>query len=454
MASVPQNLERLPKKDLQSIFPELSERDLKTLYTFSEIKALVTGEALIREGETGQTVYVILNGEFKIVKDVNGQPREIAILHCGDWVGEIAFKKKVAHTASAVATVPSSVMAINEATLNALTVDTQLFFLKRLNDLANERNNQLISSEKELRSLNSRLIERIRSERFQGNVHYGDSEIVRKIIKQIPRLPSFASTLIIRLADKNISLREATELIKQDPSSVAVVLKVVNSSFYGLRQKVSDVNHALVLIGFSRMYQLIIAEGLRSSMPDTPDFNAIQSHSVSISHIAFALSLTSRTGHPSEVATIGLLHDLGRGVILLLKKQNPSLGILIDSLDHAKLGALLLKEWGMPDILSRSLEYQSYPEFLPPDMIQMEVRNDVAILYLAHLCFNLLTGTSQHTLPDIFMAQYLRLLRWEQLDVSQVIQKHLLPTLTKSIETYPIAFRQLLKEYLSNGNFS
>ena len=454
MASVPQNLEMLPKKDLQSIFPELSERDLRTLYTFSEIKTLAAREVLIREGDTGQTVYVILNGEFKIVKDVNGQPMEIAILHCGDWVGEIAFRKKVVHTASALATVSSSVMAINEATLNALTVDTQLSFLKRLNDLANERNNQLMSSEKELSSLNSRLIERIRSERLQGDVHYGDSEIVRKIIKKIPRLPSFASTLIIRLAEKNISLREATELIKQDPSSVAVVLKVVNSSFYGLRQKVSDVNHALVLIGFARMYQLIIAEGLRNSMPDTPDFNAIQSHSVAISHIAFALSLTSRTGRPSEIATIGLLHDLGRGVILLLKKQNPSLGILIDSLDHAKLGALLLKEWGMPDILSRSLEYQSYSEFLPPDMIQMEVRNNVAILYLAHLCFDLLTGTLQHTLPDIFMTQYLRPFGWAELDVGQVVQKHLLPTLTKSIETYPISFRQLLKDYLSNGNFS
>ena len=148
MANVPQNLERLPKKDLQSIFSELSERDLRSLYTFSEIRALATGEVLIREGDTGHTVYVILNGEFKIVKDTNGQPREIAILRSGDWVGEIAFKKKIPQTASAVATVPSSVMAINEATLNALTVETQLFFLKKLNDLANERNRQLISRRK------------------------------------------------------------------------------------------------------------------------------------------------------------------------------------------------------------------------------------------------------------------------------------------------------------------
>jgi len=169
---------------------------------------------------------------------------------------------------------------------------------------------------------------------------------------------------------------------------------------------------------------------------------------VAISHIAFGLSQTSRTGHPSEMATIGLLHDLGRGVILLLKKQNPSLGILIDSLDHARLGALLLKEWGMPDILTRSLEFQSYPELLPPDMIHMEIRNNVVILYLAHLCFNLLKGKSEHTLPDIFRVEYMRLFGWEQLDLSQIVRKHLLPTLTKRIEAYPIAFRKLLKEYI------
>ena len=454
MANDTQGLKRFSKKDLQSIFSELSESDRRTLYTFSEISGLATGEVLMREGDPGQTVYLILEGELKIIKDTNGQPKETASLRSGDWVGEIAFRKKIPRTASAVASVPSSVMAISGTTLNALNAEAQVFFLKKLNDLANERISQLVSSEREMNSLNRRLIDRVHSERSQGEIDYSDSEIVRKIIKKIPRLPSFASTLLIQLAEKNISLREAADLIKQDPSSVAVVLKAVNSAYYGLRQKVSDINHSLMLIGFSRIYQLIIAEGLQRTMPNTPSFNALQSHSVAISHIAFGLSLTSRTGRPSEMATIGLLHDLGRGVIFLLKKQNPSLGILIDSLDHARLGALLLKEWGMPDILTRSLEFQSYPELLPPDMIHMEIRNNVAILYLAHLCLKLIEGTSDSALPDVFMVEYMKLLGWDQPDPSRIIRKQLLPILTKSINTYPIAFRKLLKEYVLRRNQS
>ena len=260
--------------------------------------------------------------------------------------------------------------------------------------------------------------------------------------------------MLVQLAKKDISLREAADLIKQDPSSVAVVVKAVNSAYYGFRQKVSDVNHALMLIGISRIYQLIIAEGLRRTMPNTPSFNALQSHSVAISHIAFGLSLTSRTRRPSEMATIGLLHDLGRGVILLLKRQNPSLGILIDSLDHTRLGALLLKEWGMPDTLVRCLEFQSYPELLPPDLIPMEIRNNVAILYLAHLCLKFIEGTSDSALPDIFMVEYMKLLGWDQPDPNRIIRKQLLPIFTKSINTYPIAFRKLLEKYMLRRNQS
>jgi len=437
--------------DLKAIFSELNEKDIKTLCTCSEIRGLTTGEVLIREGDTGQTVYVILEGELKIIKDTSGGPKEIASLRSGDWVGEIAFNKKIPRTASAVASIPSSVMAISGPTLNALNAEAQVFFLKKFNALANERISQLVSGERELNSLNRRLIDRFHSERSQGEIDYSDSEMIRRIIDKIPRLPSFASTLLIQLAEKNISLREAADLIKQDPSSVAVVLKTVNSSYYGLRQKVSDINHALMLIGFSRIYQLIIAEGLQRTMPDTPSFKALQSHSVAISSIAFGLSLKSGIGRPQEMATIGLLHDLGRGVILLLKKQNPSLGILIDSLDHTRLGALLLKKWGMPDILTRSLEFQGYPELLPPDMIHMEVRNNVVILHLAHLCLDLLEGKPEHPLQDIFMITNMRLFGWEQLDLRQIVLKHLLPTLTKTLEAYPIAFRKLLKEYIAQG---
>ena len=448
MSKDEKKLARPSKKNLQSIFSELSQKDLKTLYACSEIRGLKRGEFLLKEGDIGHEVYVILEGELKIVKENQGRPEEIAKVSSGDCVGEIAFSKKVPRTASAIASMPSRVMAINEAALKALNTESQLLFLKKLNDLANKRISQLISSEWDLKNQNKILIEQIYSDRSQRDINYSDSAMIRGIIKKVPRLPSFASTLLIRMAQENTSLHEASDLIKQDPSSVAVVLKAVNSAYYGFNQKVSDVNRALVLIGFSRVYQLIIEKGLQCTMPNSPGFTAIQSHSVAISHIAFGLSLASRTVNPSEMSTIGLLHDLGRGLILLLKKQNPSLGIFIDSLDHARLGALLLKEWGMPDTLVRSLEFQSYPKILPPDRIPKEIRSSVALLYLAHLCFELFKGDSDGGSVHMFTVEYRRLFNWHQMDLSQLVRKNLLPTLVKGINGYPIAFRNLVKEYI------
>lgn len=438
---------RLSHKNLKRHFSQLDPKDLKTLYAYSKIKELQAGECLLKEGENGQEVYVILEGELKISRTITGAPTEIARLGTGDWVGEIAFAKKIPRTASATAISPTRVMSINTATFNALNARTQLFFLKKLNDLANGRIHQLVSSEKELQRKNRQLIDRIYAERFQGKRHYRDAGIIRGIIKKVPRLPSFASTLLVRMAQPNTSLREITDLIKQDPSTVAVVLKTVNSPYYGLRQKISDVNHALMLIGFSRVYQLIVADGLKRVMPNSSSFAAIQSHSVAISHIAFGLSMASRTGNPSEAMTVGLLHDLGRVLVLLLKKQNPSLGILIDSLEHARLSALLLEEWGMPDKLMRILEFQSYPELLPPESVPRDIRHDVAILYLAHLCLSVFTEKSDGPPQDIFAMAYMRLFGWQNLDIDQLIRKNLMPIFSKGIDAYPIAFRHLLNGY-------
>ncbi|MCP4577295.1 MAG: HDOD domain-containing protein [Deltaproteobacteria bacterium] len=448
MSKDEKKLARSSKKKLPIVFSELSQKDLKSLYACSEIRVLKMGEFLLKEGDIGHEVYVILEGELKIVKGNQGRSAEIARVCSGDCVGEISFSKKVPRTASAIASVPSRVMAINEAALKTLNAESQLFFLKRLNDLSNKRISQLISNERDLTKQNKILIAQIHSDRSQRDIDYSDSAMIRSIIKKVPRLPSFASTLLIRMAQENTSLHEASELIKQDPSSVAVVLKAVNSTYYGFPQKVCDVNRALILIGFSRVYQLIIEEGLQRTMPSSPGFTAIQSHSVAISHIAFGLSLASRTVNPSEMSTIGLLHDLGRGLILLLKKQNPSLGIFIDSLDHARLCALLLKEWGMPDILVRSLEFQSYPEILPPDRIPNEIRSNVALLYLAHLCFELFKGVSDGRSGHMFTVEYRRLFDWHQMDLRQLVRKNLLPTLVKGINGYPIAFRNLVKEYI------
>ena len=146
-------------------------------------------------------------------------------------------------------------------------------------------------------------------------------EAIQSIIKKIPKLPIFASGLTSKLMGTRASASEVAEDVKNDPSLVGIVLKTVNSAYYSFQKKVSDIQHAIVLLGFNEIYSMIIAQGVRETMPNTLSFRELHAHSVAISNIAYSISNHVKTGKPSELATVGLLHDVGQIVIELLKEQ-------------------------------------------------------------------------------------------------------------------------------------
>jgi len=254
-------------------------------------------------------------------------------------------------------------------------------------------------------------------------------------------LPAFATTL-----SSQLFTRDLVEQIKRDPALVAIVLKTINSAFYSFQKKISDIHHAVVLLGFEQIYQVVIAEGIRRTMPNTPKFKALHLHSEIISHIAFMLSLESRHGHPAEMASFGLLHEIGQIVIQLLKDQNPKLAALVMVLDQAQLGSLLLKEWNLPDVLWKSVEFQSYPEFSSPHHIPEELRNNVTLLYLSHLCYNLFQGKKEKELSTTFFDEYIELTNWQGLTLEEIARERLLPAMVKKSKTYPLPLRQLIEK--------
>ncbi|MBN1101905.1 MAG: HDOD domain-containing protein [Deltaproteobacteria bacterium] len=426
-------------------FQGLSEAELKRLYSLARIRKLQPDEVLIREGDTDQTVYIVLEGQLRVVKKVQDGEEVIATLGRDSWIGEIAFTRKIPRTASAIADKPSLVMVIEKATLDALEEKTQLFFFKRLNDLAFERIRSLELRERDLAGKNRRLRENLVLGRIQTRVDYGRSETVQTLLKKIPKLPVFASSLAVKLLEEEVSAAEIADMVKGDPSLVGVVLKTVNSPYYGFQKKISDINHAVVLLGFNQIHQLLVSEGVRRTMPDTPVFRELHAHSNAISQISFAISQTSGVGKPSQAATIGLLHDLGRGVLELLKEQNPKISVLLEGVDHSQMGSLLLRTWNLPDLVWKSVESQCIPEYSPPSGTPLDVRIPVATLYLAHLAYAFLQGKPVEEMPTPYLEEYATLFRWERLDLTSIVEEKLHPSLTKRIETLPVAFRELLK---------
>jgi len=63
------------------------------------------------------------------------------------------------------------------------------------------------------------------------------SDKVEYILQRVQRLPLYASRLLNLLSNETVSANEVVQLLKSDPSLVAMVMKLVNSGYYNLRNK-------------------------------------------------------------------------------------------------------------------------------------------------------------------------------------------------------------------------
>lgn len=429
------------QKDQMVAFNELSEKEVIELSSRAKIDKLRADEIFMKQYDPDPMLFVILDGKMRFVQGPKAHQKIIAVFSKGDWIDATAFAKDPLRRTSVIAAEPTRIMALDKTTIDSLNTMTQLTVYKRLAQLSAERLRLIKKSENHLLKKNMQLKEDIFNYRSPLKTEFHQSEMIKAIIKKVPRLPAFATTLSNQLYTKDL-----VEQIKRDPALVAIVLKTINSAFYSFQKKISDIHHAVVLLGFEQIYQVVIAEGVRRTMPNTSKFKALHLHSEIISHIAFMLSLESRHGHPAEMASFGLLHEIGQIVIQLLKDQNPKLAALVGVLDQAQLGSLLLKEWNLPDVLWKSVEFQSYPEFSSPHHIPEELRYNVTLLYLSHLCYDLFQGKKELKLSTTFFDEYIELTNWQGLTLDEIARERLLPAMVKKSKTYPLPLRQLIEK--------
>ena len=429
------------QKDQMSAFNGFSEKEVIELSSRAKIDKLQAGEILMKKDDPDQMVFIILDGKMRLVQGPKAHQKTVAVFSKGDWIEAMALARDPLRMTSVIVVEPTRVMALDKTTIDSLNDKTRLSVYKRLAHLSTERIRLLKKSENNLLSKNMQLKEDIFNYRSPLKRDFHHSEMIKNIIKKVPRLPAFATTL-----SSQLFTQELVEQIKRDPALVAIVLKTINSAFYGFQKKISDIHHAVVLLGFEQIYQVVIAEGISRTMPNTPKFKALHLHSEIISHIAFMLSLESRHGHPAEMASFGLLHEIGQIVIQLLKDQNPKLATLVEVLDQAQLGSLMLKEWNLPDVLWKSVEFQAYPEFSSPHNIPEELRYNITLLYLSHLCYNLFQGKKESELSTTFFDEYIELTSWRGLTLDEISRERLLPAMVKKSKTYPLPLRQLIEK--------
>ncbi len=221
-----------------------------------------------------------------------------------------------------------------------------------------------------------------------------DSELKRavSIVGELPTIPSIASKVMTTTADPNASADALRQILEQDPSLAARVLKVANSSLYGFRREVETLRHAVTLLGFKTVESLVMAASLRDTFKQFGlAEKMLWEHSTFAGVIAAKLSKYRDVGVERESAfTAGLLHDLGKIAFMNVFRERYQKVVsrtynegiaAVDAereefgFDHALLGAQVAKKWNLPEPLVLAIRYHhhapdDYPA-LPPEQSRL-----------------------------------------------------------------------------------
>jgi HD-like signal output (HDOD) protein len=268
------------------------------------------------------------------------------------------------------------------------------------------------------------------------------SDMVTKVLASAPQLPMYAHQLISMLSDGTSSVSSVVETAQRDPSLAADVMKTINSPYYALSNKVSDLQHAVVLLGFDQIHRLVMAKGVNATMPDTPETRELLLTANVISFISMEIARMGGFKKPVVMSTIALLHQVGQCMSLLLKNQFKNLASFIDLLDSPTIGAMLLESWELPEEICATVGHQHRPHHLPPGDVAEGCRQQVAALYLSQLCYRVLRGANPATLPTQYLGQYQALLGLNEEPIQDFITARLLPALAAKRQSHPETMRR------------
>lgn len=205
------------------------------------------------------------------------------------------------------------------------------------------------------------------------------AEVLRSI-EELPSLPTVVSEVLRIAANPKTEAKDFEEPFHKDQVLTAKLLKLVNSSFYGLSNTVTTVQQATVILGFKTIKSLVMACST-SAMLSRPLIaygytnKGLWEHSLATAGIARYMGkhiFDIGTDESEELFVSGLLHDIGKiAMVDQLQKLLPTIEqIRIKSphikltqleqhlmgIDHTQVGARMTTKWKLDPILIASIE--------------------------------------------------------------------------------------------------
>ena len=216
-----------------------------------------------------------------------------------------------------------------------------------------------------------------------SRVHFGKisalAEAIARDVDSLPHFPENIVALLAMTADPDMDINEVARAITTDPSLTADLLRLVNSAYFMLPRRVSNILQAIKLIGIRGLRNLLYSYGTQEVMGEKfSEMKALWEHAYRAGFYAFVLARSVRHMHEhlDDVFVAGILHDLGLIVVTDLHPdlqerirrfcmdKGISLRLLENfsyGLNHADLGGLIAGKWNFPEQLVEGIRFHHDP---------------------------------------------------------------------------------------------
>ena len=194
---------------------------------------------------------------------------------------------------------------------------------------------------------------------------------LEKLFSRIGELtapPAIAVQIINVTSDDSASTDELLNAVENDPALATRIVRVVNSGFYSVRNRVSDLRTAVTMLGFTQVRNLALtgytARMFKSDGAAYRTFTreGLWKHLVAVASTSRLVAQECGYESPDEAYLAGLMHDVGLVLIdqhlhrhfkLILEQIDPSTETTAAErnrlpFDHTELGEFVVRQWDFP----------------------------------------------------------------------------------------------------------
>lgn len=198
---------------------------------------------------------------------------------------------------------------------------------------------------------------------------------------KLPIMTEVAHALIRTLNDESASSAQVETIIAKDPALTANLLRMANSAQFGLSRQVLSLNHAITLIGMSRIRALALSTSIKAAFPTVPGLDRAAFWKFSMACAGYAQWLAGGASvEPQQAWLAGMMLRLGE---LLIGQRSPESLAQIEAapnqaeerwqreqrllgFDEGQVTAVLARHWNFPEAIVNGLQSAGNPMAAKP----------------------------------------------------------------------------------------